>query len=172
MTGARLVTLFRRALFQIVLGFVLVCAGAIGLCFATIVRQGSSACTPQSLVCAPPLSFTSPAMELYFVPFFVLFAALPLAGAIDRSFEPAALVGPVLIALAGIWTIPFLEFGSGVVIWSELWVFVGNAVIFLGCGLEILGILRGSHDRRRSRRVLIPKRTKPAPTLGPPSGGA
>ena len=75
----------------------------------------------------------------------VLIMAIPAwSGYLRWKYHLSSLVAPALVALGMVWAIYWEMLAPSVgtiVLSSALWVFLGYALVFLGCALEIAGVV-------------------------------
>jgi len=143
---------------QVVLGFILVGIGAIVLNFATVTYQMPSR-IPCPLIGCTGSNVVYPILNPFFATILMVIVAPPLAAALDRSFGLWTIAGPALASVLGVLEIIGRQLGYGAILSSEYWAFGGDALIFLGCGLEVYGIVRGFRQGPRRREFLFSGRT-------------
>ena len=146
--------------------------GAVVLSLTTFQTQ-SQIHSSSSLAPGPiTLTFTNLPLDPATAVFLVLIMATPVwSGYLRGKFYLTTLIAPAFVALGMVWLIyqELLAPPAGtIVLSSALWAFLGYALVFLGCALEIAGVvltrfLRGNALGDRSRG------TAPSPSaLSPP----
>ena len=102
----------------------------------------------------------------------VLFLSIPLwTGYLRWNFYLMTVVVPVTVVLGTVvWVyLDLLGPNAGsLVLSSAFGVVVGVSLVFLGCALEILGILRTRRLRSRPVRIHLPGALTPPPAKAPP----
>ena len=122
-------------------GFALAVAGAILLGLTTFQTQttvASSSLGPAQVT----LTLTHPGLDPTTVALFAVLLVFPIGLSFVRwKFYLTTVVAPALVALyMSVW-IYRNQLGGGAIASSETWVFLGDALILLGCALEIYGIV-------------------------------
>jgi len=169
MQGARK-TLRPRLL--VLLGFCFATAGAVVLSFFTFQTQTqvpSASSLGSGLI---TLTFTHQPLDPATAAFIVLIMAIPVwSGYIRWKFYLTTLVAPVLVAVgmvAWIYQDLFAPSAGSIVLSTALWVLLGDALVFLGCALEIAGVVLTRLRRGDAVGDRSPGTTPSPSTLSPP----
>jgi hypothetical protein len=139
-------TTFPRAL--VLAGFAVGAVGAIVLGLSTFQSQTTS--PPSSLGPAQiTVTFTHQGIDPATVVLFLWLLAIPILFSMfvrTRKYYLPTLAAPAFVALSTFGWLYFYQLSGGIITGeiitsSETWVFLGDALVFFGCGLEILGIV-------------------------------
>jgi hypothetical protein len=139
------------------LGFGAIASGVALLLDSTITVRNAP-CNPCTGFLGPgPAHYAVYALDPLSAAFILAITALPVAASFDKFFQRWSIFGPALVIAASAFVIPRGQFASNAVVSSEGWVFVGDALLLLGCCLEIVGILWGhSWSQSRVRGPTVP----------------
>jgi len=131
-------------------GWALGAAGLVVLSLATFQTQTTN---PSSTLSGPiTLTFTVQPMNTAFALFLVWVMAIPLLLLfIPWKFYLTTLVSPTFVALSAVVVIVDNQFVAGIVVSSAAWVFVGDALVLVGCLVEAIGIV--TERTRRTKRL-------------------
>jgi hypothetical protein len=143
----------RKPFALVVSGLSLGTAGLVVLSVATFQTQKTMPATPLS---GPiTLTFTSQPMNPAYAVFLVWVMAIPLVlFFVPWKFYLTTLVLPTFAALNTVVLIVDSQLVTGLVVSSATWVFVGDALIFVGCFVESIGIV--TERTRRTKRLASP----------------
>lgn len=137
-----------RATGFVLAGFLLAVIGSLTLLFATVVVHVGPYSIGRNLG-SPPGNYSVPVASPVGLLLLVAILALPLLFALlDKSFRLWTSIGPAVVFFFVIAWMRISQFSSNVELSSELWIFVGDALVLLGCGFEILGVTVGQARRR------------------------
>jgi len=160
-----------RARLLVLLGFGSATVGAVLLCLVRFQTRGT---TVSGLSGAAPVTLTFTHLPWYpaSAALLGLVMAIPVwSGYLRWKFHLTTIIAPVLVAMGMlVWVYQnLLAPSSGsLVVASALWVVLGIALIFIGCGLEILGVVltrryRGSPVETRTVGTARPQRVASPP---------
>lgn len=127
----------------VLVGFALGSIGSVVLGLSTFQSQTTSQSGPLGSGAPITLTFTHQGLYPWTVVLVVVLLAFPVVLAFPRwKFYLATLVAPALVALITLQWIYVNQAVGAVVVSSETWVFLGEALVYLGCALEIFGVVR------------------------------
>ncbi len=158
----------------VLLGFCFATAGAVLLCVSSFQSQSQLASSSGlSGAGSVTLTLTHSPMDPATAVLFVWLMSIPVwCGYLRWKFYLTTLVAPALVALAlAVWIYQFqVQFqpAGSVVLSTALWVIVGDALVFLGCALEISGVVLTRLRRERTLRHRSSGTTSARPVIARP----
>ena len=155
----------------VLLGFGSAVIGSVALCLATFQIQGPST-SGLSGSGSITLTFTSLPWPPATAALLVLFMAIPVwAWPLLTKFYLTTLVAPAVVAMGMVTWIYQAMLASpagSLVVSSAVWVFVGIALVFLGCALEILGVILTRRARADAVGTRSPETAHASSVVSPP----
>ena len=156
----------------VLLGFGSAAVGAMLLSLATFQTQTQTS-SGSTLGPAPiTLTFTHQSLDPGIAALLVVIMAIPVwSGYLRWDFYLTSLGAPVLVALGiGVWIYQnqLASSAGSIVLSSAFGVFLGDALVFLGCALEITGVVLTRFRRRDALGGRSPGTATPRLSLSPP----
>ena len=157
-----------RPLVLVASGLGLGTAGLVVLSLATFQKQSSV--SGSTLGPGPiSLTFTVLPMNTTVSVFLILVMAVPLVLILlPWRFYLTTLVAPLFVALTTATLIVENQLVTGLVVSSAGWVFVGDALVLMGCVVEAIGIVSERTRRGESAAIRLPRDRLSPSAISPP----
>jgi len=135
----------------VVTGLVLGAVGWATLSVATFQTQQTASAS--SLSGSVTITFTHQPMNPAYAVFFVWVLAIPFVLLfVPWKYYLTTLAAPTFVAMSAVVQMVDNQFVAGIVLASATWVVVGDALVFVGCIAEAVGIMAERTRRRKAAK--------------------